>query len=419
MTSDAGRPARRPSARRAEALERGVDSDDDGARDRRDAEPEDEVGERLRGGHRHDERRGLAGAQAAGGAAVRVEDLDRRDERDSGADALAAEAVAEPPLALARRDVIAVARDRLRRRTVRGHAPAVEPDRAPAAVRDQRQVVRHEDEGAPVALQLGEALEGAMRERLVADGQHLVHEQDVGIRMRRDRKPEPYRHPGRVGLHGLVEEVLDPREADDLREPARDLPLREAEQQSRDLDVLAARDLGVEPGAELEQRGEAAADLDAAARRPHDAGHQLQQGRLPGAVRADDAERLAGGGVERDAVERRDRPAARRTGAARKQGRLERAVRPAAEAPVHLDGVADADRRLARAHACSASESRRISYTAPPPASATAAVPAIQSQSASETGRKKKAVSWIAEKKVANGFRRSRGRHRTGTAATG
>ena len=43
-------------------------------------------------------------------------------------------------------------------------------------------------------------------------------------------------------------------ELDDLVEAPRDLPLRQAEHDAVDEDVLAAGDLGMEAGAELDQR---------------------------------------------------------------------------------------------------------------------------------------------------------------------
>ena len=79
---------------------------------------------------------------------------------------------------------------------------------------------------------------------------------------------------------------------------------REAEQRRREIDVGEARILRMEARAELEQRADAPAALDDAARRRDHAGDDLQQGRLAGAVLADDAERLAGGEVERDLVQR-------------------------------------------------------------------------------------------------------------------
>ena len=103
-------------------------------------------------------------------------------------------------------------------------------------------------------------------EALVADRQHLVDQQHFGIDVDGHREPEPHVHARRVGLHRRVDEVLQLGELDDLVEAALDLPLGEAEHDAVDEDVLAAGDLGVEAGAELDQRRDAAVDGDRAAR---------------------------------------------------------------------------------------------------------------------------------------------------------
>ena len=72
-------------------------------------------------------------------------------------------------------------------------------------------------------------------------------------------------------------------------------------------DVLAARDLGVEARAELDEGGDPPVHREAAAGGLGDAGHELQQGRLAGAVLADDAEGRALRHLEGDAVERGER----------------------------------------------------------------------------------------------------------------
>ena len=92
----------------------------------------------------------------------------------------------------------------------------------------------------------------------VADGEHLVHEQDVGIDVDRHGKTEPHVHAGRVGLDRRVDEVLELGELDDLVEPLGDLALGQAEHDAVDEDVLAAGDLRVEAGAELDEGRNAA-----------------------------------------------------------------------------------------------------------------------------------------------------------------
>ena len=172
--------------------------------------------------------------------------------------------------------------------------------------RDQRKVMGHEDERLAGALEIREPLERPMGESFIADRQHLVDEKHVGVARRRDGEAQPHGHARRVRLDGRVEELLDARKAHDLIEARGDLLARQSQQQPRDLDVLAPRDLGMESGAQLEQRGEPSPHLDGAPRRADDPRQELQQRRLAGAVGADDPERLARGDLEGDFRQRRD-----------------------------------------------------------------------------------------------------------------
>ena len=126
-------------------------------------------------------------------------------------------------------------------------------------------------------------------------------------------KPSRAFMPGGVALDRRVDELADAGEVDDLVELARDLGALHAHDRALQVDVLAAGQVGMEAGGDLDQRADAAADLDAAARRPQDPRQQLERRRLAGAVRADDAERLA-----------RRRPRTRRRGPPRTPGRLQR-----------------------------------------------------------------------------------------------
>ena len=101
---------------------------------------------------------------------------------------------------------------------------------------------------------------------LVADREDLVEQQDVGLEVRRDREAEPHVHPRRVRAHRQVDEVLELGERDDLVQLLAHVRAREAVDRAVQEDVLAAGEVGVEAGAELEQRADAAADVDAARR---------------------------------------------------------------------------------------------------------------------------------------------------------
>ena len=107
----------------------------------------------------------------------------------------------------------------------------------------------------PLLAELGELLEAPPLELGVADREHLVDEQDVGIDVDRHREPEPHVHARRVVLHRRVDELLEPGEARRSRRSARRAASStQAEDRAVEVDVVAARQLGMEAGAELEER---------------------------------------------------------------------------------------------------------------------------------------------------------------------
>ena len=100
------------------------------------------------------------------------------------------------------------------------------PARAPrrrSARRAER--VGDEQDGLAAAPELRELVEALVREALVADGEHLVDQQHVGIDVNRHGEAQPHVHARRVGLDRRIDEVLELGELDDLVEPLADLAL--------------------------------------------------------------------------------------------------------------------------------------------------------------------------------------------------
>ena len=124
--------------------------------------------------------------------------------------------------------------------------------------------MRDEDDRAAALLELRDAAEALALELLVAHGEDLVEQEHVGVDVRRDREAEPHVHAGRVGANGQLEVVADAGEVDDLVHAFADLRARETVERAVQEDVLASGELRMEPGAELEQRRDATADVDAA-----------------------------------------------------------------------------------------------------------------------------------------------------------
>src|SRR5262249_34699339 len=152
-----------------------------------------------------------------------------------------------------------------------------EHERGVGDLLDESGGVRDDDDRAPLSLELTDAIETLPLEQLVADGEYLVDQQDVGLHVDGDREAEPHVHAGRVEAHLRVDELFQLRERDDLVEAARQLLARHAEDRAVQEDVLATRQLALETRAELEERGDAAARRDLAVGGAKDAGDALEQ----------------------------------------------------------------------------------------------------------------------------------------------
>ena len=120
----------------------------------------------------------------------------------------------------------------------------------------------HDQDRLAVVLELADPLHALGLERLVADGDDLVDQQDVGIHVDRDGEAEADVHARGVVADRVVDEVFDTGEGNDVVELAVDLPGGEPEDRPVEVDVLAAREVGVEAGADLEQGADAALDDD-------------------------------------------------------------------------------------------------------------------------------------------------------------
>ena len=221
--------------------------------------------------------------------------------------------LARPPLAQPRGALggvglggehLPVADDRLVRRPVELDAAVAQQHRPLAQPLDLRRVVRDEDDRAAALLELEDLAEALALERLVADREDLVEQEHVRVEVRGDREAEPHVHPRRVRAHRPVDRVLELGERDDLVEALADLRLAETLDRAVQEDVLAAAEVGVEAGAELEQRADPTADGDLALGRLDDPGDQPQQRRLARAVAPDQADRLARRDRDRDVRER-------------------------------------------------------------------------------------------------------------------
>src|SRR5262249_22993087 len=144
----------------------------------------------------------------------------------------------------------------------------------------------------------------------------LVDEKDLGLQMRGDGEGESDVHPTGVELHRRVQEALDLGEGHDLVEVPLDLDSLHPQDRAVQVDVLPPRQLRVEARADLEERADSAVNLRGAGRRIGDAGQDLEQGAVPGAVSADHADDLTPSDLEGDVLEGPERAPRLATGRA-------------------------------------------------------------------------------------------------------
>ena len=147
-------------------------------------------------------------------------------------------------------------------------------------------------------LELADLVQALALERLVADGQDLVDQQDVGADVDGHREPEAHVLAGAVVLDLVVDERLQLGEGDDVVEVALGLPAGQAEDGRVQVDVLAAGELAVEAGPQLQQRRDPARTVTVPVVGAEDARQHLEQRRLARAVGADQPDGLAGADLQ-------------------------------------------------------------------------------------------------------------------------
>src|SRR5262249_52701067 len=138
----------------------------------------------------------------------------------------------------------------------------------------------------------------------VADRQHLIDQENLGIEVHSDGKRQSHVHPRREVLDRRLHEIGELTEFDDRVVVPVDLAPAESEQSPIQVHVLAPAVLGMEARTKFQQRRDTAADLNPAEVRPQNPGQHLEQRALARSVGPDNAEELASWHVEADIAER-------------------------------------------------------------------------------------------------------------------
>ena len=200
-----------------------------------------------------------------------------------------------------------IARDNTVRLARHHYAAAVHPQRSATQLRNRGHLMAHENDGSSFASDVTHLRQAALLELRVADGEHLIDDQDVRLEVRGNREREAEIHAAGISLHRRINKTCDAGEFDDLVETALDVAPVHAKDGAVQEDVFAPRQLGMKARPDFEQCAEAAVHGRFTGRRQRDAGKHLEQRALAGAVAADDAERLSMRNVERDVAQRPER----------------------------------------------------------------------------------------------------------------
>jgi hypothetical protein len=148
--------------------------------------------------------------------------------------------------------------------------------------------VTHEQDRPTFFRHISHLAEALLLECRISNGEHLVHDEDLGLEVSRDGEGKPDLHPARVSLDRGVEEAFHLGELDDLVEAFVDVRSTHPEYRPVEVDVLLARQLGVEAGAHLQQRSDRSAKDRAPLGGLRDSGQQLEQRGLSCPVPPDD-----------------------------------------------------------------------------------------------------------------------------------
>ena len=177
-----------------------------------------------------------------------------------------------------------------RRRPLRDDAAVLEEHAFRTEALHRVDVVAHEEHRPAAARDVAHAAQALLLKGRVADGEHLVDEQDVGLEVRGHRECQLHVHAARIALDRRIDEAVDFGELDDLLEAAFDLRPAHAEDCAAQKNIFAAGELGVKAGADFEQRSDPAANLDTTLGRVGNPRQNLEQRALARSVPSDDAQ---------------------------------------------------------------------------------------------------------------------------------
>src|SRR4051812_5797469 len=96
----------------------------------------------------------------------------------------------------------------------------------------------------------------------IANGKHLIHHQDLWLKMCRNRERETNIHSRRIALNGRIQKFIDVGKCNNLVEFASDFTSTHAENSTVQIYILSAGELRMKSSADLKQACYPALDLD-------------------------------------------------------------------------------------------------------------------------------------------------------------
>src|SRR5713101_3600925 len=150
-------------------------------------------------------------------------------------------------------DMLEVCVDDSVRFTDHADGAVIDPEHDLGVLGDIRQIVRDEDDGLVLLLELGQLVETLGLEGGVPHGKNLIDQENVWIRVSGHREAQAHLHSRGIVLDGGVNESLDLGEGHDLIELALDLPSGHAHDGAIQEDVLPTGQVRVKAGPDLDE----------------------------------------------------------------------------------------------------------------------------------------------------------------------
>ena len=130
-------------------------------------------------------------------------------------------------------------------------------------------------------------------EALIAHGEHFIHEKNIGVGVDGDREGQAHVHAAAVGVHRLIDELAQFREIYNGVETDIRLGVTHAQQPRIEVNILPAREHGVETRAQLQQAGHAPMHRQRARGRRGNTRDELEERALARSIAPDDTHRFA------------------------------------------------------------------------------------------------------------------------------